>query len=174
MPLLVSPASLRVGLQRLSNKFINGCHNSRLNYISEYQVINNFYQSTTTSTITSTPASRLLPKERLAGWVPNFADLSRHTPKFNTLRATVESLQAELSAGSLKSTQIIEDYQRSVCIYNEYLGAVYQLAPGAMERAREMDALRLAGKILEPLHGIPVLLKVWQSHLRTHHRHDVN
>ena len=123
--------------------------------------------------MTSTPASRLLPKERLAGWVPKFSDLSRHTPSFNTLKATVESLQAELSAGSLKSTQIIEEYQRSVCIYNEYLGAVYQLAPGGMERAREMDSLRLAGMILGPLHGIPVLLKVWQNYLQTHDRHAV-
>lgn len=86
----------------------------------------------------------------------------------------MESLQAELSAGSLESTQIIEEYQRAVCIYNEYLGAVYQLSPVAMERAREMDSLRLAGKILGPFHGIPVLLKVWQSHLQTHDRHDVN
>ena len=124
--------------------------------------------------MTSTPASRLLPRERLAGWVPNFTDLSRHTPSFNTLKATVESLQAELGAGSLKSTQIIEEYQRSICIHNEYLGAVYQLAPGAMERAREMDSMRLAGKILGPLHGIPVLLKVWQNHLQTYARHDID
>lgn len=108
----------------------------------------------------STPASRLLSKERLAGWVPKFQDLSKHAPSFNTLTATVQSLQAELSSGRLQSTQIVEEYQRSVCRYNEWLGAVYQLAPGAMDRARELDALRQNGKILGPLHGIPVLVKV--------------
>ena len=122
----------------------------------------------------STPASRLLPRERPAGWVPKFADLSTHIPSFNTLKATVESLQAELSAGSLKSTQIIEEYQRSACIYNEYLGAVYQLAPGAMEQAHGMDSMRLAGKTLGPLHGIPVLLKVCQDDLETDDRDDMN
>ena len=118
--------------------------------------------------MTSTPVSRLLPKERLAGWVPKYPDLSRHTPSFNTLKATVEYLQAELSTGSLKSTQIIEEYQRSTCIYNEYLGAVYQLAPGAMERARQMDMMRLSGKFLGPLHGIPVLLKVCPKDLQVY------
>ncbi|KAG6989772.1 amidase [Physcia stellaris] len=107
----------------------------------------------------STPASRLLSKERLTGWVPHFPDLFEHSPSFNTLTATVQSLQDELTAGRLQSIQLVEEYQRSICLYNGWLGAVYQLAPGAMERAQELDSLRQSGKTLGPFHGIPVLIK---------------
>lgn len=113
--------------------------------------------------MSSTPASRLLSKEKLAGWVPRFTDLAKHSPSFSTLTATVQSLQDALGSGRLRSTQIVEEYQRSICLYNEWLGAVYQLAPGAMDRAREMDALRQEGKILGDFHGIPVLIKVGKA-----------
>ena len=62
----------------------------------------------------STPASRLLSKEKLAGWVPHFQNLSNHVPKFNTMSASVQSLQEELSSGRLQSVQIVEEYQRSI------------------------------------------------------------
>lgn len=107
----------------------------------------------------STPASRLLSRERLAGWVPHFTDLAQHSPSFSTLTATVQTLQEALSSGHLRSTQLVEEYQRSICLHNEWLGAVYQLAPGAMDRASEMDALRQDGTILGALHGIPILFK---------------
>ena len=35
-----------------------------------------------------------------------------------------------------------------------------------MERASEMDSMRLAGKTLGPLHGIPILLKVCYNDLQ--------
>ena len=113
----------------------------------------------------STPASRLLSKERLLGWVPQFEDLCEHVSSFNTLTATVQSLQEELSSGRLQSAQIVEEYQRSICLYNGWLGAVYQLAPGAVDRARELDTLRLQGNLIGPLHGIPILVKVCQRTL---------
>ncbi|KAL8902973.1 MAG: hypothetical protein Q9207_004246 [Kuettlingeria erythrocarpa] len=107
----------------------------------------------------STPASRLLSKERLAGWVPQFQDLSKHVASFNTLTASVQYLRGELNGGRLQSAQIVEEYQRSICIYNEWLGAIYQLAPGAVDRARELDSMRKKGQILGPFHGIPILVK---------------
>lgn len=107
----------------------------------------------------STPASRILSRGSLQAG-PCFTDLAKHSPSFNTLTATVQSLQDALGSGRLRSTQLVEEYQRSICLYNEWLGAVYQLAPGAMDRAREMDALRQEGKILGALHGIPILVKV--------------
>ena len=111
----------------------------------------------------STPASRLLSREKLAGWVPRFTDLDTHLPSFNTLTATVQTLRDALSRGDLRSTQLVEEYQRTICLHNEWLGAVYQLAPGAMDRAREMDALRQEGKVLGALHGIPILIKVGET-----------
>ncbi|KAL8965865.1 MAG: hypothetical protein Q9183_003649 [Haloplaca sp. 2 TL-2023] len=117
----------------------------------------------------STPASRLLSKEKLAGWVPQFQDLSKHVSSFNPLTASVQFLREELNGGRLQSTQIVEEYQRSICLYNEWLGAIYQLAPGAMDRARELDSMRQKGQILGPLHGIPILVKVCISKHQTYH-----
>ena len=108
----------------------------------------------------STPASRFLSREKLAGWVPQFTDLAKHSPSFDTLTATVVTLRDALSRGHLRSAQLVVEYQRSICLHNEWLGAVYQLTPGAMDRAREMDALRQEGKVLGALHGIPILVKV--------------
>ena len=108
----------------------------------------------------STPAARLLPREKLAGWVPQFPDLFTHSPRFDTLTATVQSLQNELTTGRLQSVQLVEEYQRSICLYNGYLGAVYQLAPDATDRARELDTLMQEGNYLGSFHGIPLLVKV--------------
>ena len=107
-----------------------------------------------------TPASSLLPREKLAGWVPQFPDLMSQSPSFNTLTATVKSLQDELTAGRLRSVDLIEEYQRSICLYNGWLRAVYQLAPGTMDRASKLDSLRQSGKHLGPFHRIPILIKV--------------
>ncbi|KXT12040.1 hypothetical protein AC579_4682 [Pseudocercospora musae] len=91
---------------------------------------------------------------------PHFADLTSHTPAFDTLRTTAADLQAALTAGKLTSVQIVEEYHRSIVKHNAYLKAIYELAPGAVSRAREMDDLRSRGQVLGPLHGIPVVLKL--------------
>ena len=102
----------------------------------------------------------------LTGFKPQFIDLASHTPRFNTLTATAEFLQNELSAGNLKSTEIVEEYHRSICKHNGYLNAVSELAPGAMKRAEELDRLRAEGTLLGPLHGIPILIKVCTAPFR--------
>lgn len=128
--------------------------------LDSYLELQEVYSLILSWSMASTPASRLLSRERLAGWVPHFTDLAQHSPSFSTLTATVQTLQEALSSGHLRSTQLVEEYQRSICLHNEWLGAVYQLAPGAMDRASEMDALRQDGTILGALHGIPILFKV--------------
>jgi amidase len=99
------------------------------------------------------------PTLNLEVWNPSF-EKDRHTPRFDVLTVTAHNLQHELIAGRLQSTQILEEYHRSICEHNGYLNAVFALAPGAMKRAQEMDARRTKGKFLGPLHGIPILIKV--------------
>lgn len=96
----------------------------------------------------------------LGAFQPNFHDLASHVPVFNTLTATGDFLRQELTADRLKSTQIVEEYQRAICKYNGYLNAVFELYPQALDRAQELDRMRAQGRILSPMHGIPVLLKV--------------
>jgi len=100
--------------------------------------------------------------QRLKGFIPSFPDQASHEPLFDTLTATAEDLQRQLVKGSLKSTQIVEEYHRSIIAYNGVLNAVYELASGASRRAEELDKLRADGKFLGPLHGIPILIKVPQ------------
>lgn len=63
-------------------------------------------------------------------------------------------------AGTLKSTDLVEEYVRQTEKHNSYLRAVSVYAPGALEQAQEMDARRQSGEFLGPLHGIPILIKV--------------
>lgn len=95
-------------------------------------------------------------KAHLAGWIPSVTD---DAPRFDPRTTSAAALQELLSSGKIKSVQILNEYYRQILAYNDYLKAVYQLAPGAITRAKELDALRASGNVLSPLHGIPVLLK---------------
>jgi hypothetical protein len=93
----------------------------------------------------------------LLGWVPTVTD---EGPFFHPLTTSASDLSKLLALGKITSTQILNDYYRQILKYNGYLKAVLQLAPGAIDRARALDAERAKGGSFGPLHGIPVLLKV--------------
>ena len=42
------------------------------------------------------------------GWVTHFLDFSKYVSSFNTLTASIQSLQEELSSGRFKSNQGVE------------------------------------------------------------------
>jgi amidase len=75
---------------------------------------------------------------------------------------TVAELQASMAAGRLTSEQLTRRYIRRI-EKNDRNGAglnsVIELNPDAIEMARHADRLRAQGRVLGPLHGIPVLLK---------------
>ncbi|KAI9644216.1 hypothetical protein NHQ30_007571 [Ciborinia camelliae] len=106
-----------------------------------------------------TIAFRSAATHKLKGFVPSFLDSAHHQPLFNTLTATAHDLQQRLTQGSIKITEIVEEYHRSIVDHNSALNAVYELYSGAMKQAEEMDRLRADGKVLSPLHGIPILVK---------------
>ncbi|KAF2682561.1 hypothetical protein K458DRAFT_52056 [Lentithecium fluviatile CBS 122367] len=81
------------------------------------------------------------------------------TSSFEPTATPAAALQKLLTVGPLTSVQILNEYYGQILDYNGYLKAVYQLAPGALDRAKELDAKRANGDVLGPLHGIPVLLK---------------
>lgn len=84
----------------------------------------------------------------------------RGPPLFDPLTATAHDLQQMMIAGTLKSTDLVEEYVRQIEKHNSYLRAVSVYAPGAFEQAQELDAKRQAGGFMGPLHGIPILIKV--------------
>lgn len=101
----------------------------------------------------------------LSGWIPKIEEIAHGKPLFDTFTATADDLQQELTAGRLTSVQIVREYYRAIFSFNGYLNAVYELAPGAIQRAEDLDRTRNEGTVLSALHGIPVLLKVCPSSL---------
>jgi Asp-tRNA(Asn)/Glu-tRNA(Gln) amidotransferase A subunit family amidase len=77
------------------------------------------------------------------------------------LTATAVELQTRLTSGSITSVELVEAGYRQINQYDGYLKAVIETAPGALKRAKYLDEQRSAGKVLGPLHGIPVLIKVY-------------
>ncbi|HEY0368337.1 MAG TPA: amidase [Chthoniobacterales bacterium] len=75
---------------------------------------------------------------------------------------TVAQLQAEMARGRLTSEQLTREYIARIFALDqrpEGVNSVIQLNPDALDMARNADKLRQQGKVLGPLHGIPVLVK---------------
>ena len=82
--------------------------------------------------------------------------------KFPFLEATVAQLQAEMAAGRLTSEKLTRAYIERIHDLDSTgpgVNSIMELNPDALAMARRADELRREGKVLVPLHGIPVLLK---------------
>src|SRR3954468_16826099 len=78
--------------------------------------------------------------------------------------ATVAQLQEEMALGKLTSVQLTNYYLARINALDQRgsdhgVNSIIQLNPDALAMAQRADNLRKQGKVLGPLHGIPVLLK---------------
>jgi amidase len=76
--------------------------------------------------------------------------------------ATIAQLQAEMASGKLTSVKLTKEYLERILALDqgpEGVNSIIELNPDALNMAQRADDLRQQGKILGPLHGIPVLLK---------------
>ncbi len=76
--------------------------------------------------------------------------------------ATVAQLQAEMTSGELTSEELTKEYLARIGALDRDgpgVNSIIELNPDALAMARNADALRRQGRVLGPLHGIPVLLK---------------
>ena len=112
---------------------------------------------------------------RMSGWIVAATlllplGLSAESPSgdsseakhFRFSEATVAQLQAAMASGSLTSEELTRAYLRRIFELDQGgpgVNAVIELNPDALEMARQADAWRRKGRVLGPLHGIPVLLK---------------
>lgn len=81
---------------------------------------------------------------------------------FRFSEATVAQLQAAMASGSLTSEQLTRAYIKRIFELDQGgpgVNAVIELNPDAIAMAQQADELRRKGRVLGPLHGIPVLLK---------------
>jgi amidase len=76
--------------------------------------------------------------------------------------ATIAQLQAMMANGRLTSVELTQFYLRRIQALDESgprLNSVLELNPDALGLAQNADAMRRRGRVLGPLHGIPILLK---------------
>src|SRR5262249_26336935 len=100
--------------------------------------------------------TRMIPALLVTSFLFSTFSTAQNTILTQHNEATVAQLQAEMAAGTLTSEELTKEYLARII-------ALDQGGPGvnanALVMARRADALRRQGKILGPLHGIPVLLK---------------
>jgi amidase len=82
--------------------------------------------------------------------------------QFNEM--TIAQLQAQMQAGTLTSVQLTKFYLARIAALDQNgtdggVNSVIELNPDALAIAQHADDLRAQGKVLGPLHGIPVLIK---------------
>jgi amidase len=80
--------------------------------------------------------------------------------QFNEM--TLAQLQNAMAAGTLTSAQLTQFYIDRIVALDQNgpgVNSVIELNPDALASARSADLQRKQGKVLGPLHGIPVLLK---------------
>ncbi|HEY1893734.1 MAG TPA: amidase family protein, partial [Chthoniobacterales bacterium] len=78
--------------------------------------------------------------------------------------ATIAQLQEEMALGKLTSVQLTNEYIARITALDQPgpdhgVNSIIELNPNAIALAQHADDLRKQGKVLGPLHGIPVLLK---------------
>src|SRR6266446_4440575 len=82
--------------------------------------------------------------------------------QFDPTEKTVAQLQAAMASGQITFVQLVNFYVDRILQLDQNgpgVNSVIELNPDALAIARNADKMRAQGKVLGPLHGIPVLLK---------------
>lgn len=97
----------------------------------------------------------------LAG--PGTAAAPTESPgRFDPSEQSITQLSSAQADGLVSAEQLTNSYLERIERYDRRgpkLGAVLAVNPEAVPAARQLDAARRAGKVVGPLHGIPMLLK---------------
>jgi amidase len=78
---------------------------------------------------------------------------------FTVFEASIPEMQAAMKAGRTTSRAIVQQYLTRIALYEDKLRAAITVNPKALEEADARDRDRARGRILGPLHGIPIALK---------------
>lgn len=78
---------------------------------------------------------------------------------FSVVEAGIPELRAALEQRRITSRELVRRYLERIAVYEDRLNATIAVNPHALAIADSLDRLRAAGRILGPLHGIPVALK---------------
>ncbi len=87
------------------------------------------------------------------------AQAARPAAQFTVVEASIADMRAALVAKRTTSREIVMQSLARIATYEDKLHAVITVNPRALAIADSLDRLRAQGRILGPLHGIPVALK---------------
>ena len=100
------------------------------------------------------------PILRLAAALVLPAALSAQTQRpFSVVEANIAEMRAALEQHRTTSREIVRQYLERIGTYDAQLHAAIRVNPRALAIADSLDRLRAQGRILGPLHGIPIALK---------------
>jgi amidase len=97
-----------------------------------------------------------------SGWAAAENTVSETSAPSHFNEATVADLQGQMAAGTITSVQLTRYYLHRILALDQNgpgVNSVIELNPEAIRIAEQMDDLRTRGKVLGPLHGIPVVIK---------------
>ena len=78
---------------------------------------------------------------------------------FSVVETSIADMRSALEQKRTTSREIVQQYLTRIALYEDRLNAVIAVNPNALAIADSLDRLRARGRILGPLHGIPVALK---------------
>ena len=87
------------------------------------------------------------------------ATASAQSRPFTVVETSIADMQRALAQKRTTSHEIVRQYLDRIATYEDKLHAVIAVNPRALAIADSLDRLRAQGRILGPLHGIPVALK---------------
>ncbi len=85
--------------------------------------------------------------------------LSAQTKPFSVVETSITDMRTALQQKRTTSREIVTQYLNRIAMYEDKLHAVITVNRRALAIADSLDRLRAQGRILGPLHGIPVALK---------------
>src|SRR5262245_42769465 len=78
---------------------------------------------------------------------------------FTVVEAPIPAMRAAMEQGRVTSREIVRQYLTRIATYEDKLHAAITVNPNALQEADARDRDRAAGRIIGPLHGIPIALK---------------
>jgi len=89
----------------------------------------------------------------------NSAAASAQTRPFTVVETSIADMRRALEQKRTTSHEIVRQSLERIALYEDKVHAVIAVNPRALAIADSLDRLRAQGRILGPLHGIPVALK---------------
>src|SRR5215467_7745275 len=79
--------------------------------------------------------------------------------EFNVVEASIADMQQAMASGRVTSRELVQQYLTRIALYDKKLNAVITVNPNALREAEERDRERTQGRLIGPLHGIPIAIK---------------